>query len=136
MLIGVLRWKEARQKGGVWWVLYTQGLAWVAVITLAEIPPLVFVFLNLNVPMDLMFLTPGLIIMSFGASRMYRGLADYLIANGPRTKRVSNKEQSRSSSTKILFASLSQSRHTTEGTYSAGGTVANSDVLQSPRAHH
>jgi hypothetical protein len=24
MLIGILRWKEARQQGGVWWLLYTQ----------------------------------------------------------------------------------------------------------------
>jgi hypothetical protein len=24
MLIGVLRWKESREKGGVWWLLYTQ----------------------------------------------------------------------------------------------------------------
>ncbi|KAI0256383.1 hypothetical protein BJV78DRAFT_1171688 [Lactifluus subvellereus] len=135
VLIGVLRWKEARQKGGVWWVLYTQGLTWVAVITLAEIPPLVFVFLDLNVPMDLMFLSPGLIIMSFGASRMYRGLADYLTANDPSTRPVSNKEQSRSSSTKIWFASRSQPHSTTEGTYSAGGTVADSDVLPSSRTH-
>lgn len=35
MLIGVLRWKEARQKGGVWWVLYTQvGLSHPAGATL------------------------------------------------------------------------------------------------------
>ena len=24
MLIGVLRWREARQRGGIWWVLYKQ----------------------------------------------------------------------------------------------------------------
>jgi hypothetical protein len=24
MLAGVLRWKEPRRKGGIWWVLYTQ----------------------------------------------------------------------------------------------------------------
>jgi len=48
MLIGILRWKEVRQQGSVWWVLYMQGLAWVVVFTLAEVPPMVFIILNLN----------------------------------------------------------------------------------------
>jgi len=135
MLVGVLRWHEARERGSVWWLLYTQGLTWVLIITLAEVPPLVFMILNLNVPMDLMFLTPGLIIMAFGASRMYRGLADYLTFQGPATKRTTgNKEQSRSSSTKLWFAShpnegSSSKCHHTEYTYDPEVTVPASDTL-------
>ncbi|KAI0250158.1 hypothetical protein BJV78DRAFT_612056 [Lactifluus subvellereus] len=49
MLIGVLRWKEeGRQQGSLVWFLYMQGLAWVVVFTLAAVPPVVFIILNLN----------------------------------------------------------------------------------------
>ncbi|KAH8984968.1 hypothetical protein EDB86DRAFT_2833301 [Lactarius hatsudake] len=54
MLTGLLRWENARQRGGVWWLLYTQ----------------VFILLNLNV-----------LTMTICASRMYRGLADYFLRN-------------------------------------------------------
>ncbi|KAH9999620.1 hypothetical protein BJV74DRAFT_822669 [Russula compacta] len=79
MLTGVLRWKEeVSESGSIWWLLYTQGVAWVIVFTLAEVPPMVFISLNLNYPMNQMFLTPGVIIMSIGASRLYLGLVDAL----------------------------------------------------------
>ncbi|KAH9967702.1 hypothetical protein BJV74DRAFT_799473 [Russula compacta] len=48
MLTGVLRWKGARESGSIWPLLYKQGLAWVVVFTLAEVPPVVFLILNLN----------------------------------------------------------------------------------------
>ncbi|KAH9032848.1 hypothetical protein EDB85DRAFT_1162722 [Lactarius pseudohatsudake] len=78
MLIGLLRWENARLKGGVWWLLYTQGLAWMITVVLAGAPTTVFVLLNLNDPMNLMFQVPALITMTIGASRVYRGLSDYV----------------------------------------------------------
>jgi hypothetical protein len=60
MLVGLLRWKNARQRCGIWWLLCTQvviscqaldtcimadvipqGLIWVLLVTLAEVPPTV-----------------------------------------------------------------------------------------------
>ncbi|KAI9431677.1 hypothetical protein F5148DRAFT_1271041 [Russula earlei] len=78
MLTGLLRW-DNRRKGGIWHLLFTQGLAWVAAFMLAEIPPLVLNFMNLNYAMDLIFQYPGLTIISIGSTRIYRGLSDHLV---------------------------------------------------------
>ncbi|KAH9969917.1 hypothetical protein BC827DRAFT_1163984, partial [Russula dissimulans] len=48
MFAGLLRWRNSRRRGGIWWTLYTQGLAWVVVFTLAGLPSVIFVMLNLN----------------------------------------------------------------------------------------
>ncbi|KAH9080309.1 hypothetical protein EDB83DRAFT_2548023, partial [Lactarius deliciosus] len=53
MLIGLLRWEYIRQRGGIWWLLYTQGLAWMIIVTLAEALITVFILLNLNDAMNL-----------------------------------------------------------------------------------
>ncbi|KAH9969866.1 hypothetical protein BC827DRAFT_42482 [Russula dissimulans] len=76
MLVGVLRWKDARRTSGIWLLLYTQGIAWVMVFALAEVPPLIFIALNLSDALNLLPLVPGLAAVSIGASRMYRGLVD------------------------------------------------------------
>ncbi|KAI9436250.1 hypothetical protein H4582DRAFT_2160070 [Lactarius indigo] len=70
MLIGLLRWENAHQRGGVWWLLYTQGLVWMIIVVVAEALIMVFILLNLNV-----------ITMTICASRMYRGLVDYFLNN-------------------------------------------------------
>lgn len=77
VIVGLLRWRN-RGKGGLWKLLFTQGLAWVVVTLVAEIPPLVFILLNLNVMMDLITHLPALCMVSIAATRMYRGLSDYL----------------------------------------------------------
>ncbi|KAH9985803.1 hypothetical protein BJV74DRAFT_550991 [Russula compacta] len=77
MLAGLHRWKDAREGFGIWWFLRTQGLVWVLLVTLAEVPPTVFIILDLNDPLNLMFQALALIIMSVGASRIYRGLVDH-----------------------------------------------------------
>ncbi|KAH9983634.1 hypothetical protein BJV74DRAFT_613649 [Russula compacta] len=74
MLIGVLRWRGARESGSISSLLYKQGLAWVVVFTLAEVPPMVLIILDLNYSMDLIFVVPGIITMSIGATRIYLGL--------------------------------------------------------------
>ncbi|KAH9041756.1 hypothetical protein EDB85DRAFT_1920270, partial [Lactarius pseudohatsudake] len=48
------------------------------IVTVAEAPITVFILLNLNDPMNLMFQLPALITMTIGASRVYRGLSDYV----------------------------------------------------------
>ncbi|KAH8994749.1 hypothetical protein EDB86DRAFT_1244775 [Lactarius hatsudake] len=81
MLIGLRRWKNASKSFGVWGLLYTQGLIWVMIVTLAEIPPTVFILLNLNDPMNMIFQALSLIITALGAARLYRGLIDYPASN-------------------------------------------------------
>jgi len=76
MLIGVLRWKKASLTGCIWRVMYQQGLIWVIIVTLADVPPTVFILLNFNDPMDRMFMVPSMIILSIGALRIYRALVD------------------------------------------------------------
>jgi len=125
MLIGVLRWQEARRKGGVWWLLYTQGLVWVVVLTVAEVPPVIFIILDLNDPMNLMFLTTGLIIMSICASRMYRGLADHLMVNAPPVRAIGGEQSSVTS----WFAGPSHTDYPTESMHSARGASLHSDAL-------
>ncbi|KAH9015576.1 hypothetical protein EDB84DRAFT_1443389 [Lactarius hengduanensis] len=71
MLTGLLRWDNARRKGGIWWLLFTQGLAWMIIVTVAEAPITVLILLNLNV-----------VAMTIGASRVYRGLSDYVHKEG------------------------------------------------------
>jgi len=76
MLSGLRRYGEAGMFG-LWRFLYHQGLFWLALVTIAEIPPTVFVMLDLNEYCNLMFQVPELIMMAIGASRIYRRLADY-----------------------------------------------------------
>ncbi|KAH9080320.1 hypothetical protein EDB83DRAFT_2513231 [Lactarius deliciosus] len=59
MLIGLMRWENAHQRGGVWWLLFTQGLAWMIIVTIAEALITVFILLNLNDAMNLMFQVPA-----------------------------------------------------------------------------
>lgn len=77
VLAGLLRWKSARRRCGMWWFMCTQGFVWVFLVTLAEIPPTVFIILDLNDPLNLMFQVVALVIMTVGASRLYRGLVDH-----------------------------------------------------------
>ncbi|KAI0062698.1 hypothetical protein BV25DRAFT_597421 [Artomyces pyxidatus] len=81
MFFGLLRWPNAGMVHGIWRLLYTQGILWIVIVTLAEVPPVAFIFLNLNAAFNLMFQVPELIIMTIGATRIYRSLADYSSVN-------------------------------------------------------
>jgi len=108
MLIGVLRWKGARQTG-IWLLLYTQGMAWVVVFTLAEVPPLIFITLNLSESLNLLPLVPGLVVVSIGASRMYRGLVDGVNSHFCCPPVIEVKEQT--AETRTRFPGPSQASH-------------------------
>ncbi|KAI0252495.1 hypothetical protein BJV78DRAFT_339553 [Lactifluus subvellereus] len=55
-------------------LLFKQGLIWFVVAVVAEVPPAVLLYLNLSDPWNVMFQTPGLIIMTICVTRMHRGL--------------------------------------------------------------
>jgi len=57
--------------------LWKQGVLWLLLATLAEVPPAVFIILDLNGSFNLMFQLPSLIAMTIGATRMYRSLVDF-----------------------------------------------------------
>ncbi|KAH9034713.1 hypothetical protein EDB85DRAFT_2144148 [Lactarius pseudohatsudake] len=118
MFVGLLRWKV--RSGVIFQLMYAQGLAWVLVVTLAEIPPAVFIALNLNDPMNMVFQVVGLSIMSIGASRTYRGLVDYPFSNSPPFEAAATnhlREPQRGS----FGSSQQQQNYLGEGTQSAGG---------------
>lgn len=90
MLSGVLR---LRLEAGVFdfgHILWKQGLNWLLLATVAEVPPSVLMCLNLNEPMSLIFQTPSMIIMSIAATRMYRSLIDFASSGSSRDVRREN----------------------------------------------
>ncbi|KAF8494698.1 hypothetical protein F5888DRAFT_1805422 [Russula emetica] len=55
-------------------LLWKQGVIWLIVGSVAEVPALVLTFLHLNDPSNAMFEAPGVIIMTIAATRMHRSL--------------------------------------------------------------
>jgi len=82
MFIGLLR---LRNRGGgrfdLGRLLWKQGVIYLFIATIAEIVPVVFLFLDLNSAFDLMFTMPALITLSIAATRIYRALADFSSTN-------------------------------------------------------
>ncbi|KAF8261255.1 hypothetical protein EI94DRAFT_1810575 [Lactarius quietus] len=64
MLVGLLRLRRSSTMFGFGQLLWKQGLIWLFLATVAEVPPA-------------MFQTPALIGMSIAATRMYRSLTDF-----------------------------------------------------------
>jgi hypothetical protein len=77
MLAGLVRMRLHGNMFGFAQILWRQGLIWLFLATVAEVTPAVFISLNLNSPLNLMFQNPGLIGMSIAATRMYRSLTDF-----------------------------------------------------------
>jgi hypothetical protein len=77
MRIGLVRLRIHRNMFGLGQLLWNQGLVWLFLATIAEVPPAVFISLNLNSSLNLMFQTPGLVVMSIGATQMHRSLTDF-----------------------------------------------------------
>ncbi|KAN0141800.1 hypothetical protein V8E53_000262 [Lactarius tabidus] len=83
MLVGLLRLRRHGTVFALGQLLWKQGLVWLFAATVAEVPPSVFISLNLNGPFNLMFQTPGLVVMSIAATRMHRSLTDFFNESGP-----------------------------------------------------
>ncbi|KAH9954863.1 hypothetical protein BC827DRAFT_1272185 [Russula dissimulans] len=78
MLIGLFRWRlEEGNTSSFGRLLWTQGIIWLFLATIAYVPPVVVIALDLNAPFNLMFQTPALITMSIAATRLYRSLSDF-----------------------------------------------------------
>ncbi|KAI0049116.1 hypothetical protein FA95DRAFT_1557226, partial [Auriscalpium vulgare] len=78
MLAGLLRLRVAGTSArGVWHVLYTQGIQWVFVVMMSEVPPAAMLVLNFSDPWDLIFTFGGFVFPVIGATRQYRGLLTY-----------------------------------------------------------
>jgi len=75
MLLGLLRHAH-KNSAGIWKFLYQQCIIWLALAATAEIPPVVFLLLNLNDVWNEMFAAPAIAILSIAAARMYRSLSD------------------------------------------------------------
>ncbi|KAI0047722.1 hypothetical protein FA95DRAFT_1605853 [Auriscalpium vulgare] len=76
MLVGLF-FKGEAVRFGIWRTLYHQGLIWLSMATIAEVPVIILLFKNINDVWNLMFQTPALLIMVIGATRMYRSLSNY-----------------------------------------------------------
>jgi len=80
MLFGLFRWRRCNKDGsasGLGHLLWSQGLIWLFIATIAYVPPVVFISLNLNASLNLIFQTPTLVTLSIAATRMYRSLTDF-----------------------------------------------------------
>ncbi|KAI0043858.1 hypothetical protein FA95DRAFT_336458 [Auriscalpium vulgare] len=76
MIVGLLRSRSA-SKDGLWRLLFSQGIIWLTLAGLVEVPPVVFMVLNLNDAWNLMFQPLEFIVLVIGATRMYRSLTDF-----------------------------------------------------------
>jgi len=78
MLFGLLRLRRAGGgKVGLPHLLWKQGLIWLLIVIITEIPPAVFVVLNLNDPFNVMFQFPTWVTMAVAATRIHRDLVDF-----------------------------------------------------------
>jgi len=77
MLVGLLRLRQDGTMFGFGKLLWRQGLIWLFLATVAEVPPAVLLSLNLNYPLNLMFQIPALVVMTIAATRMHRSLTDF-----------------------------------------------------------
>ncbi|KAH9974555.1 hypothetical protein BGW80DRAFT_1444701 [Lactifluus volemus] len=57
--------------------LWKQGLIWFLLAAVAEVPPTVFLILDLNYTLNIMFQLPALIVLTIAATRMYRSLINF-----------------------------------------------------------
>ncbi|KAI0275787.1 hypothetical protein BGY98DRAFT_37119 [Russula aff. rugulosa BPL654] len=78
MLVGLFRlFIDNNCAFGVGRLLWKQAIIWLLISTVAGAPPTVFIFLNLNGPLNVMFQLPLSITNTIAATRIYRSLADY-----------------------------------------------------------
>ncbi|KAN0103990.1 hypothetical protein V8E52_011420 [Russula decolorans] len=58
-------------------LLWKQGVVWLILGSVADVPPLTLTLLHLNDPLHAMFEIPGVIIMTIAATRMHRSLISF-----------------------------------------------------------
>ncbi|VDC07102.1 unnamed protein product [Peniophora sp. CBMAI 1063] len=86
LLVGLqINWRNARQFE-MWNALWQQGLAYLFLATLIEVPVVTLLSLDINPIMNSMFVSPEAIILPIGATRMFRSLN--AAVHGSRSKRI------------------------------------------------
>ncbi|KAH9956528.1 hypothetical protein BC827DRAFT_753747 [Russula dissimulans] len=79
MLIGLLLLGfHERSAFGIGRLMWRQGVIWLLIATLAEVPPTVFICLNLNDSYNYMFSITSVVAMSIAATRIHRQLVDFV----------------------------------------------------------
>ncbi|KAI9450283.1 hypothetical protein F5148DRAFT_1243688 [Russula earlei] len=83
MLVGLSRDGCYRRRAfGLGRLLWDQGMVFLCLSTIAGVLPTVFLFLDLNEPLSIIFHVPWLVTMSIAATRMYRKLEIFLSPDG------------------------------------------------------
>ncbi|KAF8492443.1 hypothetical protein F5888DRAFT_1806871 [Russula emetica] len=94
-----------------------KGVVWLLLVVATELTPTVFILLDLNQLLDLMFQVPWMIAMSIAATRMYRSLSDFLSLDVsqkiPSTSGRFTFESNGTSTTPVLLAGIQVAVHTT-----------------------
>jgi len=62
-------------------IMYREGLLWLVSAVIVQIVPTVFLIMNLNDVLNVMFVIPSVFCTSIGATRMYRTLSDRQAGN-------------------------------------------------------
>jgi len=79
MLVGLVRLRcRGGGKFGLGSLLWKQGVIWLVLATVAEVPPTALIILDLNEPLNLIYQLPSLITISIAATRMHRSLVDFV----------------------------------------------------------
>ncbi|KAH9953598.1 hypothetical protein BC827DRAFT_1247207 [Russula dissimulans] len=77
VLVGLLRLRCPGGCSPLGRLLWDQSILWLLFAIVGEVPPVVFIMLNINTALDLTFQLPSLVIMTIAASRTHRALAEY-----------------------------------------------------------
>ncbi|KAN0107326.1 hypothetical protein V8E52_010262 [Russula decolorans] len=102
MLTGLLRLRRfGRGSYELWHFLWKQGVIWFVVAAVAELPPALFMILNVNDVLNRMFLFPSLVMTVIAATRMYRSLQYF--ATPFNTAPDSNDDQKTRNSSRLVL---------------------------------
>jgi len=83
MLFGLHRLRRHGCLMGLGRFLWNQGVIWLLIAVVTELLPTLFILLNLNGPLSIMFQIPWFITISISATRVYRSLSDFLSSDTP-----------------------------------------------------
>ncbi|KAN0118728.1 hypothetical protein V8E52_004839 [Russula decolorans] len=104
MLVGLFRLlTDSTSAFGLVGLLWKQGIIWLLIATVAGVPPTAFIFLNLNVPLNLMFSLPSVITNTIAATWIYRSLADYTFGTSHISLDPGHSSKSDSKASKMKF---------------------------------
>ncbi|KAH9954841.1 hypothetical protein BC827DRAFT_920836 [Russula dissimulans] len=114
-------------------LLWKQGIVWLLLAIVAEVPPALFLNWHLSAPLSVMFQFPGVVILTIAATRVYRSLTDFVTGG---THHTTESQRSRppvrngmqNPASQIPLNQLEVAVHTTRVQYpSKNGSFASTD---------